>query len=405
MSHLIDEDEIRRLSRRIAEEFEATYGTLDEKVARVPDDAAEAIADECSVHLEIARVAYRVMLDGVIPDPEPSCKILMREFDRRAEHGSPVPEIDTYMREAAIVEGKWIEYLYGQLGKILLTDLRNLANLERTIADEIEPANEQVIAVLAQRRKIVEGYFTSLFQRWLNEHRGANIAQAIHTITGGLIGSYETDLSDAVNGARASLLIKLRRYEEFLSREGDDEEESPLTERILSEIRLLIKEVQGPLNEVSKNTASEILIEVAPPPPESIDEKPKFGFVTAPFPAKPRIGPPMQTPLDYLELDVRLASMKPPNERPAFLREKIAIATSNLIEQGISLDNIGTTIIFDLDSRFPWTRSKKTEVRRELREIRDSAGEDYRDRVENYVLENILAKIPELRSQPNAREE
>ena len=405
MSHLIDEDEIRRLSRRIAEEFEATYVTLDEKVARVPDDAAEAIADECCVHLEIARVAYRVMLDGVIPDPQPSCQILLREFERRAEHGNPVPEIDTYMREAAIIEGKWIEYLYGQLGKVLLTDLRNLANLERTIADEIEPANEQVIAVLAQRRKIVEGYFVSLLQRWLNEHRGANIAQAVHTITGGLIGSFETDLSDAVNGARASLLIKLRRYEEFLSREDEEEEESRLTGKILSEIRLLIKEVQGPLNEASKNTAGEILIEVAPPPPESIDEKPKFGFVTAPFPAKPRIGPPMQTPLDYLELDIRLASMKPPDERPPFLREKISIAASNLIEQGTSLDNIGTTIIFDLDSRFPWTRSKKTDVRRELREIRDSAGEDYREQVENYVLENILAKIPELRSHPSAPEE
>ena len=404
MSHLIDEDEIRRLSRRIAEEFEATYGTLDEKVARVPDDAAAAIADDCCVHLEIARVAYRVMLDGVIPDPQPSCRILMREFDRRAEAGNPVPEIDTYMREAAIIEGKWIEYLYGQLGKILLADLRNLANLERTIADEIEPANEQVIAVLAQRRKIVEGYFTSLLERWIADHRGANISQAVQTITGGLIGSFETDLSDAVNGARASLLIKLRRYEEFLSREDDEEEESRLTDRILREIRLLIKEVQGPLNQVSQNTAGEILIEVAPPPPESIDEKPKFGFVSVPFPDEPRIGPPMETPLDYLELDVRLASMKPPNERPPFLREKIASVTSNLIEQGTSLDKIGTTIIFDLDSRFPWTRSKKTEVRRELREIRDSAGEDYREQVENYVLENILAKIPELRSQTVAPE-
>jgi hypothetical protein len=113
----------------------------------------------------------------------------------------------------------------------------------------------------------------------------------------------------------------------------------------------------------------------------------------------------MQTPLDYLELDVRLASMKPPNERPPFLREKISITASNLIEQGTSLDKIGTTIIFDLDGRFPWTRSKKTDVRRELREIRDSAGEDYREQVENYVLENILAKIPELRSHPSASEE
>jgi hypothetical protein len=400
MSHYVDEDEIRRQSKRIAEEFEATYGTLDEKVARVPDDAALAIADECCVHLEVARVAYRVMLDGTIPDPKASCKILMREFDRRAEHGSPVPEVDTYQREVAIIEGNWIEYLYGELNKVLLGDLRNLANLERTIADEIEPANEQVIAVVAQRRTIVEVYFTSLIQRWLNDHRGANIGHAVRAIAGGLTGTFEADIDDAINGARAALLIKLRRYEQFLSAE-EEEEESRLMDKILNEIRLLIKEVQSPLEETSLQTAGEILIEVTPPPPESIDEKPKFGYVSAPFPTKPQMGPTLQTPLDFLERDVWLAVMKPPDERTPFLREKIATVTENLIEQGTPLDKIGTTIIFDLDSRFSWARSKKTVVRRELREIRDSAGEDYRGQVENYVLDNILAKIPDLRSKPN----
>ena len=399
MSHYVDEDEIRRLSRRIAEEFESTYGTLDEKVARVPDDAALAIADECHVHLEIARVAYRVMLDGVITDPKPSCRILMKEFDRRAQQGSPVPEIDTYQREVAVTEGKWIEYLYGQLGKILIADLRNLVNLERTISDEIEPANEQVIAVLAQRRKINECYFQPLIERWLNDHEGANIALAVLAVAGGLIGSTNSDIDDAINGARASLLIKLRRYEQFLTQDDEEEEESRLMEKILREIQLLIKEVQGSLDKTSINTAGEILIEVSPPPPESLDEKPKFGFVSAPFPARPQMGPPLQTPLDYLERDVWLASMKPPDERAPFLREKITTVTDNLIEQGTPLDKIGTTIIFDLDSRFAWTRSKKTVIRRELREIQDLAGEDYREKIEAYILENLLAKIPELRSK------
>ncbi|MFX1509056.1 MAG: hypothetical protein ACFFBR_02000 [Promethearchaeota archaeon] len=404
MSHFVDEDEIRRLSRRIAEEFESTYGTLDEKVSRVPDDAAIAIADECNVHLEVARVAYRVMLDGAITDPKPSCDILMQEFDRRAKQGSPVPEIDTYQREVALTEGKWIEYLYGQLGKVLLADLRNLVNLDRTIADEIEPANEQVIAVLAQRRKINECYFQPLIERWLNEHEGANIALAVRAVAGGLIGSTDSDIDDAINGARASLLIKLRRYEQFLSQEDDEEDASRLMVKILGEIQKLTKEVQGPLETVSPNTAGEILIEVSPPPPESIDEKPKFGFVSAPFPARPVMGPPLQTPLDYLERDVWLASMKPPDERAPFLREKITTVTDNLIEQGTPLDKIGSTIIFDLDSRFSWTRSKKSVVKKELREIQDLAGEDYRAQIENYVLENLLAKIPQLRSKQNRSE-
>ncbi|MFW9830405.1 MAG: hypothetical protein ACFFD8_01315 [Candidatus Thorarchaeota archaeon] len=404
MSHFVDEDEVRRLSRRIAEEFESTYGTLDEKVARVPDNAAAAIADECGVPLEVARVAYRVMLDGIIPDPKPSCSILMQEFDRRAKLGSPVPEIDTYMREVAITEGKWIEYLYGQLGKILLADLRNLANLERTIADEIEPASERVIAVVAERKKITGCYFESLIQRWMNDHKGATIDIAVQAIAGGLIGSMASDIVDAINGARASLLIKLRRYEQFLRQKDDDDEESRLMEKVLGEIQKLIKEVQGPLGQVTIQTAGEILIEVAPPPLESLDEKPKFGFIHSAFPARPQMGPPMQTPLDYLERDVWLAAMKPPEERTNFLREKISNVTNNLLEQGTPLDKIGSTIIFDLDSRFSWKSSKKTLVRKELREIRDSAGEDYQTQIENYVLENILAKIPQLKSKPTDAE-
>jgi hypothetical protein len=403
MSYHVDEDEIRRLSRRIAEEFESTYGTLEEKVARVPDDAAIAIADKCSVHLEVARVAYRIYLDGVIPDAQPSCRILMQEFDRRAERGSPVPEIDTYQREVAVKEGNWIEYLYGQLGKALIPDLRNLVNLERTVSDEIEPANEHVVAVLAQRRKINEGYFRPLIERWMNEHEGATIALAVQAIAGGLIGYREPDVIDAINGARASLLIKLRRYEQFLSQQ-DDEEESRLLTKVLGQIQTLIEEVHGSLEAVSVNTAGEILIEVSPPPPESLEDQPKDGFIHAPFPIK-QIGSQLQTPLDFLERDVWLAKMKAPDERAPFLREKITIVTNNLIEQGTPLDKIGETIIFDLDSRFSWTRSKKTTVRTELREIRDSAGEDYRAQIENYVLENLLSKIPQLQSTPNKTED
>lgn len=399
MSHFGDEDEIRRLSRRIAAEFESTYGTLDEKVTRVPDEAASAIADECNVPVEVARVAYRVMLDGIITDAQPCCDILMQEFFRRAEQGDPVPEVDTYMREVALTEGKWIEYLYGQLGKILLPEIRDLANLEGTVSDEIEPATEHVIAVIAHRRKITDVYFTSLIDRWLKDHEAATIVDAIHTITGGLLGTPTANIEDALNGARASLLIKLRRYEKFLSSEEEDEEISRLQEKVLRDIRELILEVQGPMDRVSPSTAAEILIEVMPPPPESIGEDSKYVFVHPRFPTQTRMGPPLQTPLDFLERDVWLASMQPPAVRTKFLREKITSVSNRLLEQGTSLDKLGTTVIFDLDSRFSWTRSKKTVVRRELREIRDTAGDDYQVQIENYILENILAKIPELRSK------
>lgn len=401
MSHFFDKDEIRELSRRIAQEFETTYGTLDEKVSRVPDAAALAIADKCKVHIEVARVAYRVMLDGVITEPEPCCEVLMREFKRRADCGSPVPDIVSYMREVALIEGRWVEYLYGQLSKVLVHEIRNLVNLSRLVADEIEPASEQVIAIIGQRRKIVEGFFISLINRWLKDHEKATIVDAMRAITGGLLGSTTESVDAAINGARASLLIKLRRYEKFLSKEGED---SKLMNKVLEDIRQIMTDVQGPLERVSEYTAAEILIEVMPPPPESIDEGSKYGFSHPAFPVHPRAGPPMRTPLDFLERDVWLAVMQDPAERSEFLREKISAVIGSLLAQGTPLEKVGSTIIFDLDARLPWKRSMKTVIRRELQEIGETAGEDYREQVEHYILENVLTKIPQLRSTSHSSE-
>ncbi len=395
MSHLFDEDEVRRMSRRIAEEFEATYGTLDEKVSRVTDAAASAIAESCDVHIEVARVAYRVMLDGVIPDAEPCCSLLMKEFDRLADRGRPVPEIGSYMREVAITEGKWVEYLYGQLEKILLQDLRNLANLSRNIADEIEPAAEQVIAVIAQRQKIAEAYFTSLISRWMGDHESSTIADAIRAIAGGLL-RISGEVDGAINSARASALIKFRRYDKFLHTE--DEDESRLLERVHQDLLKLIDEIQKPLDQISPEAAAQILIEVLPPPPESIDEKPKYGYITAPFPRDLQIGPPLKTPLDILERDIWLAKMQDVSTRATFLREKISSAINGLLDTGIPLEKIGATIVFDMDSRFAWESSKKTEIRRLLKELRETAGEKYREEIENFILENLIAKIPQLQT-------
>jgi len=397
MSHLLDDDEIRRLSRRIAAEFESTYGTLDEKVSRVPDEAASAIAKECNVPVEVARVAYRVMLDGVIPDHRPCCRLLMHEFKRRADRGSAVPSIASYVRDVALTEGRWIEYLYGQLGKLLIQEIRNLANLSRTVTEEIEPARDQVVAIIRQRRKVAEAYFNSIIERWLKDHEAATVADAVRAITGGLLGTGQDSIDDAVNGARAGLLIKFRRYEQFLR--AGEEEDSRMMERILGDLRRVIKEVQGPLEQISQDTAAEVLIEVMPPATESIDEKSKYGFTHPAFPAQARTGPPMKSPLDFLERDVWLAVMQPPTSRGNFLRERIVSTINSLLDQGTPLDKMGTTIIFDLDSRFAWEKSKKAVVRQELRELKETAGQDYRTRVENYVIDNILAKIPQLRSR------
>jgi len=389
-----DDDDVRRISHQIAEEFEITYGRLEEKVRRVPDEAAEEVANKFGVPIEVARVAYRVMLDGVITDIGKGCEILMREFSRREKVGLPVPDVGSYIMTVALNEGKWIEYLYGRLAKVLLREVRNLENLARSVSEEVEPTSEQIMAILTQRSRIGRVYLKSIIRRWVNDHEGATIADAIRAIAGGLLGPNVESVEDAVNGAKAALLIRFRRYEQLLQ-EG---EESRMLPKTLETLRRVIEEIQIPLDHVSEKTAAEIIIELIPPPKLAIDEKSKYGFAHPAFPASGRVGPPLTTPLDFLERDIWLAVMKDPAVRASFLKGKISAVIDALIREGVPLDKVGSTIIFDMDKRFPWKRSKKTVVRRELRELKATAGEDYRKEVEEYVLENILSKIPQLRS-------
>ncbi len=403
MSRFSEKEEIRAAARRIAAEFEATYGTLEEKVNRVPDEAAIVIAEKCGVHIEIARVAYRILLDGTISKDEDCCSALVKEFTRRVERGNPVPDVGSYIRAVAIKEGQWIEYLYRQLRKELHKDNKDLENRYRAVRDEVEPASEHIISVIRQRRKICELYFKSLISRWLNDHEDSTVADAILAIVGGLRRLPVGAASSATDGVRTALLIKFRRYEKFLRRS----DESRIIGQYIENLHIVIKEVQNPLEQVSESTAQEILVEAMPPPQASIDDRvsPSIGFVHSAFPTQPRVGPPLKLPLDLLERDVWLAAMQDPNIRAKFLQGTIKSVIGILLEKGTSLEKLGTTILFDLDQRFTWERSKRTKIRRELAEIQEIAGQDYRIQVENYILEKILMKIPQLRTSSELAEE
>jgi hypothetical protein len=401
MGRLFDDDEIRRLSRRIASEFEETYGSFEEKVRRVSDDAAESIAKECEVHLEIGRVAYRVIMDGALTDAERCCSIIQQEFKRRERQGSPVPDVDSYIRSVAIREGQWIVYLYSHLGKELHTENYSLENLHQVVEGEAEPASENILAVIRQRRKIAEGYFESILNQWLADHDEATIADAVRAIIGGLRDLPLESVEDMITGLRASLLMKFRRYEKLLQ----SSEESDLMQKVLNSLQQVISEAQLPLEEVSRITAQEILVESLPAPPIAIDEKPKYGYIHHAFPRQARSGPEFKSAIDFLELDVWLAARRSPSLRAAFLKAKITKVVELLMEQGTPLESVGSQVIFDLDKRLPWKRSRKDAVLGDLSEIIETGGMECQTRIEEYILKEILEKIPQLRSTSKERED
>jgi hypothetical protein len=287
------------------------------------------------------------------------------------------------------------------LVKELHTENYSLENLHQVVEGEAEPASENIMAVIRQRRKIGEGYFESIISRWLEDHEDATIADSIRAVASGLRNIPFDEIDTLIEKLRGSLLVKFRRYEKFLSKS----EESDLLRKVLDNLQLIIREVKLPLEEVSRLTAQEILVESLPPPPVAIDEKPKYGYIHHAFPKSPRSGPELKSAIDFLELDVWLAARREPELRAEFLQPKIGKVIEILLEQGTPIESVGSEIIFDLDKRLPWQRSRKDIVLQGLAEVMQTGGMEYKEQLVLYILKNILDKIPQLRSKPSEREE
>ncbi|TXT55836.1 MAG: hypothetical protein BAJATHORv1_30219 [Candidatus Thorarchaeota archaeon] len=330
--------------QRLTREFAEKYTNLQERSRRISVVEAKKIAEEYSCPLQIAMISYLINLDGILSLKD-AILYFMTELNRRASIGEEIPNIPGNIMEFALLEGRWIEYVYGSFVRNFDFKLRELANLEGAI-DESNISLEKAIHVVASRTKLAEGYLAPVVEAWLSDHPKSNTEDALMFL-GPAITRWK---SATLKGRVLHLRRRCQALFRILRKAMGGPTESATIDSSLKRLDTLISDLDSELNTLSIPALSHLLLHIAPKPTGRGD-KSSFVEVGAGSTRGGKTEPDMVSPFDFLERDVYLAKRRSRDERIAYLTERIERVVRVLIYQGIPLQDCVMMCIRELNDR------------------------------------------------------
>ncbi|MFX1519100.1 MAG: hypothetical protein ACFFCD_04195 [Promethearchaeota archaeon] len=332
----------------ITKEFEDRYGTLESKVERLSDRIAEQIATKNNCSVSFAKVAYQIELDGVL-DAQEACEEIMAEYDRRNGVGAPVPSIYSHEFTFAISEGQWVEYLRKKFAKELEQDIRDLANLERSVLDGNEKSVEKMIQLLEERIKIIKEIIYPVISKWLQDHVHTKPIEAATIIASALKRLSRSEAYFLLRNGKTKLFSTLNKVLPILEADRDNSQE---VEHTFQDYSSVFEELEKPIDLISKRGLCEIILEIAPRPQITAPtDQGSFLVIHTPY-NNGLIGPELTEPADFLERDIKLARWREKEERDNSLRTAITKVYKAIRYQGLSQLHAGALIVSKLNLRF-----------------------------------------------------
>ncbi|MFX1466316.1 MAG: hypothetical protein ACFFA5_07575 [Promethearchaeota archaeon] len=376
----------------ITKEFEDKFGSLESKVQRLSDRLAEQVALQYNCPVSIAKIAYQIELDGVL-DAQMVCEEIMEEFKRRNVVGAPVPSIYSHEFTFALSEGQWIEYLRKTFTKALEQDIRDLANLERSVLDGNEKSVEKMIQLLEERIKIIKDIIYPVMNKWLNDHMHTKPIEAATAISSALKRLSRSETYFLLRNGKTKLFSTLNKVLPILESNKDDSLE---VDHAFQDYSIVFDELEKPLDFISKRSLCEIILEVAPRPKivVSTDQR-SFLVMHTPY-NNGLIGPELTDPVDFLERDIKLVRWREKEELDDSLRTAITKVYKAIRYQGLSQLHTGALIISKLNIRFDLpiisTYNACINLKNYLENVENSDDLDKNiiDHVFNYVKVEIL---------------
>ena len=376
----------------ITKEFEDKFGSLESKVQRLPERIAEQSALKYNCPVSIAKIAYQIDLDGVL-DAQMACEEIMEEFKRRNVVGAPVPSIYSHEFTFALSEGQWIEYLRKTFAKELEQDIRDLANLERSVLDGNEKSVEKMIQLLEERIKIIKEIIYPVMNKWLNDHIHTKPIEAATVISSALKRLSRSETYFLLRNGKTKLFSTLNKVLPILESNKDDSLE---VEYAFQDYSIVSDELEKPLDFISKRSLCEIILEVAPRPKiEMSTEQRSFLVMHTPY-NNGLIGPELTDPVDFLERDIKLVRWREKEDLDNTLRTAITKVYKAIRYQGLSQLHAGALVISKLNIRFdlPIISTYKAciDLKNYLENLEDSDDLDKNiiDHIYNYVKVEIL---------------
>ncbi len=385
---IMEQNDAKKYTRMLRKEFKETYGDLAEKVRKISDKEAEELSRRLNVPLEVAKVAIRLDLDGIL-DPESVCEILMREMKRLREVDFEVPQISSYLFNFAVKEGKWIEYLYTTFRKEAEEAVRNLANWERIVSDDETISDSSIINFLNERKKVIDGIIEPVMDEWLKTHEKANYLDA----TIALICALEK-----TNRKEALKLLEERKkvLQEFMSKIYErikDVKGIRLFENIKSRVAVILDDLLKPVSELMKETYLELVLNSVPRPVPRKIQVSHYLFVGGPITRGGKVEPDLVKPTDFLERDILLARRRSGEDQAKFLMSSIEKVLKALLEQGMDYETAVMHVLSEMYKRFNVGELPEPELREEVKKLVTQSGEERIKVLSEFLFNHLVNKF------------
>jgi len=384
----MEQNDAKKYTSMLRKEFKETYGDLAEKARKVPNKDAEELSERLNVPLEIAKVAVRLELDGIL-DAESVCDILMREMERLKEVDFEVPNISSYLFNFAVKEGKWIEYLYGPFRKEAEEAVRNLANWERIVSDKETVSEGSIINFLNERKRIIDEVIEPVMDEWLKTHKKTNYLDA----TVSLICALEKTSRE-----KAIELLEERKkvLKEFMSKIYEkikDVKGIRLFENIKSRVATIIKDLSKPISDLMKETYLELILNSIPRPIPREVQVSQYLFVGGPITRGGKVEPDLVKPTDFLERDIMLAKRRSGEDQVNFLKSSVEKVLKALLEQGMDPGDAVMHVLSEMYKRFDVGEFPEVELEEKVKEIVTQSRGDRIKVLSEFLFSHLMKRF------------
>lgn len=330
--------------QRLIREFADKYANLRERSRRVPIADAKKIADEYSCPLEIGIVAYLINLDGIMGIRE-AVNLLSSELQRRTNVGEDVPNLGGNILEFSLLEGRWIEYIYGTFVRELELKTRELANLEASIDVETPPI-EKVVSVVNSRSRLAETFVSPAVQTWLGEHVKSNTEDVLTAFCLAVTKWKLATLKGKMLQLRRRNQAFFRRLKVILATAS----ESATVDVVMKRIDDTIQALGADLSRMSVSSVAHFILHIAPRPMGRGDRS-RYVDVGMSSTRGNKTEPDMTSPFDFLERDVQLARRRTDAERSEYLSQRISRVMRVLRYQGNTTAQVVEKCVLELRNR------------------------------------------------------
>ena len=282
------------------------------------------ISSEYNCRREFAGVVYLLNQDLNI-DPKLVIDDLKHELKRLKKVNQEVPEIESYLYNFAISEGKWIGYLRGSLPAILIEQGKKIqplfAKLGKTKGNELITLGTQI---MMERQFIAANSISPIIEKWEEEHPDSSYLDATIKILAGFKNEIISDkLKKELDDERKILYEQIEVLGEILS----NAEQSNWIIRSLIEADILFEDLNQNLDEISYKGAADILLWIAAKAYEKesgdYTAQEDISKLIMKFQLESAIGFTSATPMATLEYDLLSLTYKDDLAKPKLAEEML----------------------------------------------------------------------------------